>query len=108
MPAPETRGPDGARGQGCDAAATHDGKLRTTGGRTLAIPHGVRLSLANPEASRARCGGAVLWYNGFMVRDDLRQLAEEAARRERRAWLYVSLVAVLIVVVAFGFIWLTW
>jgi cobalamin biosynthesis Mg chelatase CobN len=43
-----------------------------------------------------------------MVRDDLRQLAEEAARRERRAWLYVSLVAVLIVVVAFGFIWLTW
>jgi hypothetical protein len=39
---------------------------------------------------------------------DPRHLAQEAARRERRAWLYVSLTAGMILVLTFGFIWLTW
>ena len=39
---------------------------------------------------------------------DPRQVVQEAAQRERRAWLYVSLTAVMILVLGFGFILLTW
>jgi hypothetical protein len=36
------------------------------------------------------------------------RMAHDLARRERRAWLYVSSIAVLISVCAFGFLWFTW
>jgi hypothetical protein len=39
---------------------------------------------------------------------DPRHLAQEAAQRERRAWLYLSVTTGLILALAFGFIWLTW
>jgi uncharacterized membrane protein len=39
---------------------------------------------------------------------DPRHLAQEALQRERRAWLYVSLTTVMILVLGFGFVWLTW
>jgi hypothetical protein len=39
---------------------------------------------------------------------DPRLLAQEALQRERRAWLYVSLTTVMILVLGFGFVWLTW
>jgi hypothetical protein len=43
-----------------------------------------------------------------MVRVDHRHLAKEAARRERRSWAYLIITGVIILLVAFGFIWLTW
>jgi hypothetical protein len=43
-----------------------------------------------------------------MVRQDPRHFAKEAARRERRAWIYLSLSAVVIIAVVFGFLWWTW
>jgi hypothetical protein len=43
-----------------------------------------------------------------MVRVDHRHLAKEAARRERRSWTYLIITSVIILLVAFGFIWLTW
>jgi hypothetical protein len=39
---------------------------------------------------------------------DPRYLAQEAAKRERRAWLYILLIAGMILVVTFGFTWMTW
>lgn len=39
---------------------------------------------------------------------DPRHLVQEAAQRERRAWVYVSLMTVMILVLGFGLIWLTW
>ena len=43
------------------------------------------------------------------MRQDPRHLiTQEAARRERRAWVYVSFTAVMVVVATFSFIWLTW
>ncbi len=41
----------------------------------------------------------------MMVRIDPRRLAGEAARRERGAWLYLSLTAVLIVMIILALIW---
>jgi hypothetical protein len=32
----------------------------------------------------------------------------DVAKRERRAWSYVCVLAVLIVVTAYGFLWFTW
>jgi hypothetical protein len=43
-----------------------------------------------------------------MVRIDLRHLAQEAALRERRSRAYLIITSTLILLVAFGFIWLTW
>jgi hypothetical protein len=43
-----------------------------------------------------------------MVREDPRHLAREAARRERRAWAYLVLTAMMIVVVVTAFLWWTW
>jgi hypothetical protein len=43
-----------------------------------------------------------------MVRIDLSYLAQEAAQRERRSRAYLIITGTIIVLVAFGFIWLTW
>jgi hypothetical protein len=42
------------------------------------------------------------------MREDPLHLAQEATLRERRSWIYVSLATVMILLVTFGFIWLTW
>jgi hypothetical protein len=39
---------------------------------------------------------------------DPRHFVEEVSRRERRAWLYVSLTLMMIVAAAVAFIWWTW
>jgi len=43
-----------------------------------------------------------------MVRVDPRYLAREAALRERRSRAYLLVIGTIIVLVAFGLIWLTW
>jgi hypothetical protein len=43
-----------------------------------------------------------------MVRIDPSYLAQEAALRERRSRTYLIITGTIIVLVAFGFIWLTW
>jgi predicted permease len=43
-----------------------------------------------------------------MVRKDPRHLAQEAARREREAWAYLSLTTMLIFVIVVAFLWWTW
>ena len=42
------------------------------------------------------------------MRTDPRHLAKEAALRERRARAYLIITSSVILLVAFGFIWLTW
>jgi hypothetical protein len=43
-----------------------------------------------------------------MVRKDPRHLAQEAARREREAWVYLSFTAMLIFVIVVALLWWTW
>jgi predicted permease len=43
-----------------------------------------------------------------MMRLDPRDLARQAELRERRSWAYLIISSTMILVVAFGFIWLTW
>jgi hypothetical protein len=43
-----------------------------------------------------------------MVRMDPRYLAQDATRLERRSRAYVVITGIVILLAAFGFIWLTW
>jgi heme/copper-type cytochrome/quinol oxidase subunit 4 len=42
------------------------------------------------------------------MREDPRHFAQEAKRRERRAWAYLWFTSVMIVVIVVAFLWWTW
>ena len=43
-----------------------------------------------------------------MAREHPHHFLREAARRERRAWAYLSLTAVMILIITIAFLWWTW
>jgi len=42
------------------------------------------------------------------MHEDPRKIAKELERRERRAWVYLSVVALLFAAGTFGFLWWSW